>query len=655
MPTYAARLRQLKTNWVYALPALITALVVWGLAHYYSQVAHQKAQLEQRQNVSHTLGQLRMQLESTIISSASRIEGLIAFIKLHPQLSQQQYRNFAAELIEDYPLIQNIAAAPDLTVRFMYPYEGNEAIVGKSYLDIPAQKQGALKAKQARTLVLAGPVNLLQGGVGFIARYPIFIQASDGERFWGLVSSVMPTQTLYQSAGLTRDTGLKLAIRGQDATGTKGEVFFGEEDVFTSQPVLQRVTLPHGAWQLAALPEKGWLKHAPSDWQTQVIFWGLGSLLVALAAYIGRLWQQRRQHALALEKSARQAQAANRAKSEFLANMSHEIRTPLNGILGLSDLARSERNDNRRDSHLIQLHHSAELLLALINDILDFSKIEAGKMTLDPQPFQLKHLIKSLTGLFGPMARKKALTLKLDIRLSASTWLLADSLRLRQVLSNLLSNAIKFTPDGQVTLSVTETTQNHQAWLVFRVSDTGIGMTPAQQTNLMRPFHQADTSITREYGGTGLGLVISQRLIQAMGGSGLTLNSTPDQGTDVGFRIPLHIVKAPENAPNAFESSAPQPPKTLQGRVLLVEDNAINQTVAEGQLARLGLTVEVADNGQKAVQCMHEKQYDVVLMDIQMPVMDGYQATRSIRLFDRDTPIIALTAAAMIEDRQKAL
>jgi signal transduction histidine kinase/CheY-like chemotaxis protein len=650
-------LKPFKAQWLYALPALLIALIVWGVTHYYTLMVHQQAQLKQRQAVSHALGQLRMQLESTVISSASRIEGLIAFIKLNPQLSQASYKAFAAELIHDYPLIQNIAAAPNLTVRYMYPYEGNEAIVGKSYRDIPAQKRAAIKAIQARALVLAGPVNLLQGGLGFIARYPVFVRDESGnERFWGLVSSVMPTQTVYEAAGLTQTAELKLAIRGQDAKGASGKVFYGDTTVFQTQPVVQNVRLPHGHWQLAAVPQNGWQTHAPEAWKIQALFWGLGALLIALTAYIGRLWQQRRQHTLALEKAASEAQAANRAKSEFLANMSHEIRTPLNGILGLSELAQSESDATKRDAQLQKLHHSGELLLALLNDILDFSKIEAGKLSLDPQPFQLRQLIKSLTELLGPQARKKDLSLKLDLQLPPDTWLQADCLRLRQILSNLLSNAIKFTSEGQIILSVQKRTQNHQAWLFFTVSDTGIGLSQTQQNHLMQPFHQADSSITREYGGTGLGLVISQRLVQALGGKGLTLTSEPEKGTDVCFSIPMETATPPTENDTVFASN--QTPQKLfmeGGRVLLVEDNAINQEVACGQLQQLGLTVEVADNGKKAVKCLQQHDYDLVLMDIQMPEMDGYQATQAIRAFDANTPIIALTAAAMIEDKQKAL
>ena len=637
----------------YLLPAWLVIFCVWGVASHFLKLSNQQYQIEQKQTVAHSLGQLRAQLENTVSSSASRIEGLIAYISLNPDLTQSAYAQFAAKLIDDYPLIQNIAAAPDLTVRYMHPLENNEAIVGKSYLDIPAQRQAALQARQRRTLVLAGPVNLLQGGVGFIARYPVFVNESGRERFWGLVSSVMPTKTLYDAAGLNQISSLKLAIRGKDARGEHGAVFFGDAQLFTSNPVVQTVTLPYGSWQIAAVPTNGWQSHSPAQTRITAGFGFLGLILLLLTLYIGRLWQQRHQHTQELEVAVVTAQAANQAKSEFLANMSHEIRTPLNGILGLSDLAQNESEPNKRNRQLQQLHHSGELLLTLLNDILDLSKIEAGRLTLDPQPFQLKALIKPLTELFGPLAKQKKLALKLDIQLSPATWLMGDTLRLRQVLSNLLSNAIKFTSVGEVTLRISEHHQNNQAWLFFEVTDTGIGISPAHQAKLMQPFEQGNTSITREYGGTGLGLVISQKLIEAMQGQELQLHSEANQGTRVSFEIPLKKTDSP--APRSKLSTPSQPASSLQGSVLLVEDNSINQEVAKGQLVQLGLKVTVADNGQKAVKCIENEQFDLVLMDIQMPVMDGYQASREIRKFNTTIPIIALTAAAMIEDRTKAL
>ena len=629
------------------LPPLFVALVVWLVALYSLQLDKHQALLAQQQAVTQSLGQTRVQLESVVHSTASRVEGLIAMIKLEPNLSQQRYRDFAHQLIADFPLIQNIGAAPDLTVRYMYPYQGNEAIVGLNYLDIPAQAQAALQAKEARALVLAGPVNLMQGGVGFIGRFPVFISDDEGEHFWGLVSSVMRAEQVYQAAGLD-DTALVLAMRGQDAQGAQGAVFFGDEAVFAQQPILQTVNLPYGSWQLAALPADGWLKASPNAAWIGFIFSLLGLGLVALTWYIGRLWQQRRAHMEALKQAVQQAQAADRAKSAFLANMSHEIRTPMNGILGLSDLALNETEPNKIKQQLVKIRQSGALLLTILNDILDFSKIDADQLTLDPQPFAMRELIKPLVDLFGPLAKNKGLVFKIDLQVGVQQVFLADEMRLRQVLNNLLSNAVKFTQTGEIRLSV----RQHQAWLIFEVQDSGIGLTAEQQAALFRPFQQADASITRQYGGTGLGLVISQRLVKAMGGEAIEVVSQLGQGACFRFKLPCVEVDKPASAIlNPNKTFAP----SLQGHILLVEDNDINQEVATHLLAQMGVEVTLAENGEQAVALARQQRFDVILMDIQMPVMDGYQATQSIRQFDTAIPIIALTAAAMVEDKQKAL
>ena len=364
-----------------------------------------------------------------------------------------------------------------------------------------------------------------------------------------------------------------------------------------------------------------------------------------------------------LEDLVKQANAASQAKSEFLANMSHEIRTPMNGIIGLSELALKEDKVDLLHQQLGKIYRSGRLLLGIINDILDFSKIEAGRLEMDPQAFYLTKLLDEIQSLFAFSAKEKGIQLKIELAENLPVAVVADEMRLRQIVTNLLANAIKFTDQGSVTMRVypvdamdSSSVDPDKIRLRFEIQDTGIGMSQVQQQRLFKAFSQADSSITRKHGGTGLGLVISQRLVQALGGDEIRVESKPQQGATFSFDLPFALCSAAQladlkSSQFKVDTLAPQ----LSGHILLVEDNEINQEVAQAQLRQMGFDVTLAENGAIAVEQVKSQRFDVVLMDIQMPVMDGYQATQAIRQFNQDLPIIALTAAAMIEDKQKAL
>lgn len=350
------------------------------------------------------------------------------------------------------------------------------------------------------------------------------------------------------------------------------------------------------------------------------------------------------------------AEAATRAKSEFLAMMSHEIRTPMNAILGTAELLALSPLNAEQQAQLSTLRRSGDALLVLINDILDFSKIEAGKLELEMRPFHLREELSSVVDLYRPTARAKGLAMTLSLGPELPQLVQGDSTRLRQIISNLLSNAIKFTAQGQISVQVqSKLVDEDHIQLRVAVQDSGIGILAARRERLFQAFSQVDASTTREYGGTGLGLVISARLCEAMQG-GLSVDSQEGQGSTFRFHIRLRlgdavtpvVTPAPTLSPERLTANANWKPQ-----VLIVDDHVVNRMLAEGMLKTLGIQADQAVNGQEAIACVNRRAYDLILMDMRMPEMDGLDATRVIRKLPlaRQPYIVALTANAYESDR----
>jgi len=380
----------------------------------------------------------------------------------------------------------------------------------------------------------------------------------------------------------------------------------------------------------------------------------IGEMVGWFNAFLDNLHARRRSEE-ELRQAKELAEQANRSKGEFLANMSHEIRTPMNAIIGMTQLALETGSFEERRDFIAKASRSAQSLLGIINDILDFSKIEAGKLELESVPMSVPELVAGLADVFASTAQDKRLRLRFDVAPTLPPGLSGDPLRLRQVLQNLISNALKFTHTGEVAVRVEQLSEMKGAVRCrFSVRDTGIGIAPEQLPRLFQSFFQTDSSVTRKYGGTGLGLAISKRLVELMGGT-IGVHSVPGQGSTFWFELPL--VRRATAEPDS-ESSAQSPPRHLRGRrILLVEDNRINQEVALHMLRRVGLQVDVAAHGGEALERLAQSTYDAILMDCQMPVMDGYETTRRIRALPgfAQLPIIAMTANALRGDRERSL
>ncbi|NLE89210.1 MAG: hypothetical protein GX607_22730 [Myxococcales bacterium] len=558
-----------------------------------AELQQRRALEAQREDVRADLETVRGALSRELFGALHLTEGIAGLITIEGGLSEEKFQRLAGELFRRTDLIRNVVIAPDNVVTAAYPATGNEASIGLDYTQNADQWPSVRRMMDERRMIVAGPVNLVQGGVGVIGRTPIYVSDDAGaSRYWGLTSTVLELERLLSRTPLdTLDDRLSVALRGVDGLGEGGAVFWGSADVFDAHPVKLEVPLPSGSWQLAGVPKEGWVTSASVARTLTSPLFLLGCALSALlAGLLLRLLQadaarrrevaQRRVTEAALRGSHREleraqeileervaarteelrlardaAQSADRLKSAFLATMSHELRTPLNSIIGFSGILEQGLAgplNAEQTKQLGMVRRSAAHLLALINDVLDLSKIEAGQLQLFVEEFDAREVVEKAVALVQPQADAKGIELCAVIGQDVGS-LESDRRRVEQILLNLLSNALKFTEHGQVRVEVTRSSHG----LRFAVTDTGLGIAPDDLPRLFLPFSQVDAGLDRRHEGTGLGLSICKRLVERLGGT-IEVTSARGEGSTFCFDLPLRAPARPAvvTRPGSLEPSA---------------------------------------------------------------------------------------------------
>ena len=579
------------------------------------------------------------------------------------------FSKVAENMMADY--IQSIQIAPDGVVTEIYPEAGNEA--GKIDL-IHDKERGKIScyARDNDVITMQGPFSLKQGGTGIAVRNPVYVEQKNGERtFWGFTIVIIRVPDIFADS-IKSLTDFSYEYKLSKSIAPWDETY---EEVYGSvvemiDPVTYTFELGDSQWVLEVMPENGWNSN-----EKLYRLWGCGLLIVLLlTGFVFMIMllhrTQESENTVVklnkkLQKALEQAKTASVEKSNFLFNMSHDIRTPMNAVIGMTSLIRHDAgNKDKVIEYADKIDISSQHLLGIINDILDMSKIEAGKTVFKYDDFSILNFIQKINNLFHSQIdeKKQTLTTKKNIR---HEWVNGDQLHLMQIFNNLLSNAVKYTQEGgeiQFLVEECETNSSVYAKYRFLVRDNGIGMSADFKDKIFDAFTRAENSVTNKIQGTGLGMAITRNLVEAMGGT-IDVESELGQGSCFEVLIELRIAEDRTVALAAQEDTDEQDGNILQGmRFLCAEDNELNAEILTELLKIEGAECTICENGEEVLKAFEQSapgDYDMILMDVQMPVMNGYEATKAIRRSSHELaktiPIIAMTANAFSEDIQHSL
>lgn len=572
---------------------------------------------------------------------------LAAVVELHNGAIDEDTFNQIAQIVyQPNSGIRGIQYMPGAVVAYSYPVEGNEAVMGKNFFDIPERAADVWLAINTKSIALSGPYNLIQGGLGVVARNPVFLTDANGnEYFWGFSTIVIDLPDALSSVALERlpEAGYDYQLFSVNENGER-LVIEGNENLDVSTATCGAIEVPHHEWTLAIAPLNPLINLQIS---LGILFAGL--LISTLVWRLYRLMARERE--------------AIRAKDRFFSSISHDMRTPLNAVIGFSTLAeRPGVSAAEKDDYLQKIRNSGQLLLNLVNDTLTLSKGSNGKIKLNPQPISTEEISETIEEPIRELAVQNGVELTIDRTDCKRRIILADRLSVEKIFLNLLNNAIKFTPTGghvreSITCKIADA--DHAEYLIT-VADDGIGISEEFLPRIFEPFSQEQKK-GYEGMGTGLGLAIVKQLVDLMNGT-ISVKSREGVGTTFTVRLRFALATETPTAPIAASEGSPPSCSLANLHVLMCEDNAINCEIATKLLEQEGMIVDAATNGEEGIERFAQSpvgSYDCILMDIRMPRMDGLAATRALRALDRSdaktVPIIAMTADAFAEDVRKCL